>query len=265
MPSVGAPSPPDVRADEALHAVIEATRALLWIETRADAAAAARDLVEALGGTTVPAATSTSEAIPVDVSFGEGEPVLPIAAPSTVARMLLERYLPAFVRDAHQALELCESTERLAEQAAIDPLTGLVSRRMLGRVIGRLRPVHTVIMIDLDHFKDVNDTLGHHEGDRVLRVLGHAITACLRATDSAGRYGGEEFVVILDGEGAEPFLQRLQSTWLRTRPHPVTFSAGVASASPDPARALEAADRAMYRAKRSGRDRWCAADAEDYT
>jgi diguanylate cyclase (GGDEF)-like protein len=135
---------------------------------------------------------------------------------------------------------------------------------MLGRALGRIQPENTVIMIDLDHFKAVNDNLGHAEGDRVLSVLGHTLTAAVRATDRVGRYGGEEFVVILAAEGADPFLNRLQAEWTRARPHQVTFSAGVAPARPAPGRALEAADRAMYRAKQSGRDQWQWAVEEDY-
>jgi diguanylate cyclase (GGDEF)-like protein len=264
MPGPPAPPPAEPSADAALSAVLDATRALLWIKTPADVAAVARDLVEILGGRVIPALTSTGDVLPVDVSFGVGEPVLPAAPPAGAARMLLERHLPAFARDAHRALELVSYPARLAEDAAVDPLTGLPNRRMLGRALGRLQPEDTVVMIDLDHFKAVNDSLGHHEGDRVLHLLGLTLASTLRATDRAGRYGGEEFVVILSENGAEQFLTRLQSEWVKTRPHPITFSAGVASARPDPRKALNAADRAMYRAKRSGRNRWEWATKEDY-
>jgi len=259
-PVVGRSEPPDA----ALYAVIEATRALLWIETPADGAAAAFDLIHALGGTVAAADAEPVDAIPVDVSFGAASPSLPVAPSASVARMLLERHLPAFVADVHRALELADSALRLAEEAGIDVLTGLTNRRLLGRTLGRLLAGQVVIMLDLDHFKDVNDSLGHQEGDRVLRSFGKALTLSLRATDRAGRYGGEEFVVILQSDGAEPFLRRLASEWATIRPHPVTFSAGIAPAGPDPTRALEAADRAMYRAKRSGRDRWCTALPGDY-
>ncbi len=111
----------------------------------------------------------------------------------------------------------------------------------------------------------MNDTLGHPEGDRVLEALGRTLAAGLRARDHAGRYGGEEFVVILGGDGLpDPFLERLRREWEVARPHPVTFSAGVAYARPDPKHALEAADRALYRAKASGRDQWQWATNEDY-
>ena len=258
------PPPAEPAADAALSAVLDATRALLWIESPAAVALIARNLVRVLGGRVVPAADSTADALPVDVSFGVGEPVLPAAAPTGVARMLLERHLPAFVRDAQRALELLDRPSRLAQDASIDALTGLANRRTLGRALGRLRPEDTVVMIDLDHFKAINDSLGHNEGDKVLRLFGHTLAATVRATDQVGRYGGEEFVVILPENGAERFLARLRIEWMRARPYPVTFSAGLASAGPEPRKALPAADRALYRAKQSGRNRWTRAVEEDY-
>jgi diguanylate cyclase (GGDEF)-like protein len=257
-------SPPAPAPDAALSAVLEATRALLWVKTPADVATVARDLVEMLGGRVIPALPSTGDALPVDVSFGAGEPALPAAPRGGAARLLLERHLPAFVRDAQRALELLDRPSRLAEDASFDALTGLANRRTLGRILGRLRPTDTVIMIDLDHFKAINDSFGHREGDSVLRLFGRTLDSILRAAERAGRYGGEEFVVILPEDGAEPFLTRLRTEWTKIRPYPTTFSAGVASARPDPRKALEAADRAMYRAKESGRNRWERAIEEDY-
>ena len=87
-------------------------------------------------------------------------------------------------------------------------------------------------MIDLDHFKAINDSLGHREGDKVLRLFGHTLAATVRAADQVGRYGGEEFVVILPENGAERFLARLRIEWMRARPYPVTFSAGLACRRP---------------------------------
>jgi diguanylate cyclase (GGDEF)-like protein len=264
------PTPPPVpplaepSVDAALSAVLYATRALLWIESPTAVAEIARDLVEVLGGRVVPAADSTEDALPVDVSFSVGQPALPAAPQAGLARMLLERYLPAFVRDAQRALELLDRPSRLAQDASIDALTGLSNRRTLGLALGRLRPEDTVVMIDLDHFKAINDSHGHREGDQVLRLFGRTMAASLRAADQVGRYGGEEFVVILPGGGAERFLARLRIEWMRTRPYPVTFSAGVAAARPDPRTALQAADRALDRAKQSGRNRWERSTEEDY-
>jgi diguanylate cyclase (GGDEF)-like protein len=258
------PPPIEPSADAALSAVLDATRALLWIESPTAVAEIARDLVEMLGGRVIRAAGSTEDALPVDVSFSVGEPVLPAAPQAGVARMLLERHLPAFVRDAQRALELLDRPSRLAPDASMDALTGLANRQTLGRGLGRLRPEDTVVMIDLDHFKAINDTFGHREGDNMLRLFGRTLAASLRAADQVGRYGGEEFVVILPGNGAERFLARLRIEWMRTRPYPVTFSAGVAAARPDPGKALHAADRALDRAKQSGRNRWERSVEEDY-
>ena len=263
--SVPAPLVPVVSGDTGMEAVVDATRRLLWIDSPADAVAVVSSLIADLGGSLAPARIVHREALPVDVSFGEGEPLLPVAAPLSVARMLLERHLPMFMLDAQRALELAGKTARLTEAAFIDALTGLANRRMLDRSLCRLRPEDLVIMIDLDHFKAVNDTLGHAEGDRVLHILGRTLMANLRARDLAGRYGGEEFVVILtDAGGPEAFLVRLRRGWEAARPHPITFSAGVAAARPDPGRALAAADRALYRAKASGRDQWQYATEEEY-
>jgi len=246
--------------------VLEATRALFWIESPADASLAARRLVTDLGGEITLARSADSDALPVDLAFGEGEPTLPAAPPLSVARMLLQRHLPLFMVDAHRALELADKTVRLAEDASVDSLTGLASRRRLDRFLGRMRPDDTVIIVDLDHFKTVNDTLGHLEGDRVLEVFGATISANLRARDHAGRYGGEEFVILLAGGGEpDPLLTRLRSAWASVRTHPISFSAGIAPARPDPTRALNAADHALYRAKSCGRDQWQWATEEDYT
>lgn len=250
--------------DSALQAALNATRSLLWIATPADVAPVVLELVRALGGEVVEARTAGGDALPVDISFGLGEPILPTAPAGSVAHMLLERWIPGTVRDALRTLELAERSSRLAEDAAIDPLTGLHNRRMLGRVLGRLGADNTVIMIDLDHFKAINDTLGHVEGDRVLRALGKTLGACVRATESACRYGGDEFVVVVGSTQADAFLDRLRVAWIEARPHPITFSAGVAPAALGPARALEAADRAMYRAKLGGRDQFHWATSDDY-
>jgi diguanylate cyclase (GGDEF)-like protein len=255
--------------DADLEAVLDATRQLFWLETPAEAADVVRKLISALGGQTVPARVATRDALPVDVSFGEQEPLLPSAPALSVARLLLERHLPSFMLDAQRALELADKTVRLTQDASVDALTGLANRRMLNRLLGRLQLNDTLIMVDLDHFKAVNDTFGHSEGDRVLTVLGQTITGVLRARDHAGRYGGEEFLVILGADGAsepEPdsFLLRFRLAWEAVRPHPITFSAGVATVGPDPQGALAAADRALYRAKMSGRDQWQTATKEDY-
>ena len=259
MPSVDEPrtAPTGTPQDDV---VLSATRELLWIETADDARTAALRLVDELGGIVVSPDTAGANALPIDLSFGIGDPVVPSAPVDSVARLLLSRHLPGFVRDAHRAVDLAARTEMLTQDAEIDVLTGLSNRRVMGRALGRLRNGDTVVMLDLDHFKQLNDQLGHVQGDEVLRSLGRAITETIRARDLASRFGGEEFLILLnepiDTAGVEAFLERLRANWEEYRPHPVTFSAGIAQVGGDPGDVVERADTAMYAAKRAGRDRW---------
>ncbi len=243
-------------------AVYEATRSLLRLRTGGDARRIAEHLVRDLGGRLVPAETGDPGVLPVDVSFGDGEPLLPAAPPGSAARALLERHLTPFLLDARHVLELSGRNERLAESASTDLLTGLPNRRMLDRALGRLSADDTVIMLDLDHFKQVNDNFGHAAGDEVLRMFGCVLRAAVRGRDTVGRFGGEEFLVVLaPPEGADVVLQRLRAEWLTERPFPVTFSAGIAASVGDPDETLRLADQALYQAKEAGRDRWTWATA----
>jgi diguanylate cyclase (GGDEF)-like protein len=177
---------------------------------------------------------------------------------------------------AVQNIRLHEEARR---QSVTDPLTGVGNVRQLTSTLFREieratrfeRPL-TVLMLDLDHFKEVNDTLGHGFGDLVLREFAHRLTACVREVDVVTRYGGEEFAVVLpetDLEGAGRLAERVLNA-VRSAPFrhgelqcSVTVSIGVA-AFPRNARSgeevLEAADEALYAAKRGGRDCWRAAE-----
>ena len=163
----------------------------------------------------------------------------------------------------------------LREMAATDMLTGLPNRRhFLGqleqekaRVSRAEEKCAAVLMIDIDHFKMVNDTFGHATGDQVLRHLATLMREGLRKIDTLGRLGGEEFAVILPGAdlpAAEIFAERLRNKVAETpTAHqswtiPLTISIGVTEIKPDDARADDAltrADRALYRAKECGRNR----------
>lgn len=248
------------------HIVLNATRALLHIEHAGDARDIAVALAEDLGGVVVDAAAYTAAgAVPVDLSFGAGPPLLALPT-SDVARMLLERFLPAFVEDGTRSLALVRNTDRLALEADIDPLTGLANRRASGRALGRVAEGDAVVLIDLDRFKELNDTLGHDEGDQVLREFGATLRDGLRQQDHAGRRGGEEFILVVPGatlDEARTLCDRLRSAWGARQPHPVSFSAGIASVRPG-SNAVVAADRALYRAKDSGRDQAQVAVDEDY-
>jgi diguanylate cyclase (GGDEF)-like protein len=238
-------------------AVFDATRSLFRLRSGSSARLVAERLVRELGGQLVPAGTDGPHVIPVDVSFGDGEPLLPAAAPGSAARALLDRHLGTFMLDARLVLQLNGQNEELAESASTDLLTGLPNRRMLERALGRLSADDTVIMLDLDNFKQVNDTFGHAAGDAVLRLFGHVLGGTVRGRDTVGRFGGEEFLVILPTTaGADAFLERLRAEWLTKRPFPVTFSAGIAASTGNPDETVSLADQALYQAKKAGRDQW---------
>lgn len=239
-------------------AVHSATRALLQVSSPTEARLTAMELVTDLGGSFVTSETDSGDIIPADLSFGDGEPLLAAAKPGTSSRLLLERYLSPYLLDARRVLELNVRTERLAESASTDTLTGLPNRRLIDRALGRLAGGDTVVILDLDHFKLINDQFGHAVGDEVLRAFGRVLRQTGRGRDLVGRFGGEEFVAVIDasGAGADAFLQRLKRTWAEHRPRPSTFSAGIARSVGDPDETIRLADEALYRAKSSGRDRW---------
>lgn len=161
-----------------------------------------------------------------------------------------------------------------------DGLTGLVDHRRfverVGQELSRSRRTGnegSLVMIDIDHFKAVNDTWGHQAGDLVLRRLATALVSWLRRTDVVGRYGGEEFgVLMLDTppERALPVIDAFRRHFAALDTHfgeaafRVTFSAGVAGMgrANDTAMLVAAADAALYRAKLEGRDRVVVAEAD---
>lgn len=122
----------------------------------------------------------------------------------------------------------------------------------------RLKPGDVVAVIDLDHFKRVNDTYGHAAGDRALCALADHLHSSMRGPDSAYRIGGEEFLVVLPGASRSGLavVRRLHDRW-RAQKRVATFSAGVAIVSPGESAhaAVARADGALYQAKHEGRDR----------
>jgi two-component system cell cycle response regulator len=171
--------------------------------------------------------------------------------------------------ERHAARQLYESSMR-------DPLTELYNRRYFDQRLGEehafalrhQRPL-SVILLDLDHFKRVNDSHGHPAGDEVLRQVAQLIKRCVRQEDIACRLGGEEFGVLVRVEGregaravAERIRKRVEESPVAFAGHliPITVSAGVATAAEprlfeSPAALLAAADEALYRAKAEGRNR----------
>lgn len=156
-----------------------------------------------------------------------------------------------------RALQRTRRSAQLSRQAGTDSLTGLGNRRELERALSDLQRGDAVVLLDLDHFKDVNDTYGHQVGDEALRSFATCLRRESRGMDLAVRYGGEEFAWVSRGTSvceAEAAVDRLRAAWARTRPL-ATFSAGVAvHDGPDPDATLREADLALYDAKQAGRN-----------
>ena len=158
----------------------------------------------------------------------------------------------------------------LDQIARSDPLTGLANRRHLDEQLAvhaasaeRHRHELSVAVIDIDNFKSVNDTFGHSAGDTVLREVARRLATSARVEDVVGRWGGEEFIVILPHCGvddaavvSERIRQAVEATPIRSEDGisiPVTVSVGCAAAAGD--RVIERADAALYAAKKGGRNR----------
>ncbi len=174
-----------------------------------------------------------------------------------------------------QASNLAEQNEALQKQAITDGLTGLSNRARFDQFLAakfaeanRLGKPLSLLMLDLDKFKSVNDTHGHQTGDDVLRSLGKLLLTAARTDDLAARYGGEEMVLVLPGTGRQTASAIAESIRraIAAKPVPctnvtlpVTASIGVASFEiggpfTEPAQLLKAADMAVYAAKRAGRN-----------
>jgi len=194
-----------------------------------------------------------------------------------VERLAGVELLAAAVADAMSlALSNIALREKLRTQALRDPLTGLYNRRYMEDVLERYAGLAnrsgsalSAIMIDLDHFKQLNDDHGHALGDAVLREVAASIVGAIRPSDVACRYGGEELVVLLADCGLDEALAKAEL--LRTRIESlsdirgmrITASFGVATTpetSPTGADIVAAADAALYRAKQAGRNRVAAAE-----
>ncbi|MGN6085709.1 sensor domain-containing protein [Trinickia sp.] len=169
--------------------------------------------------------------------------------------------------------ELVQSRDLLSRQANFDSLTELPNRYRLGeRLVQAIRDAErdgtrvAVVFLDIDHFKDVNDSLGHGIGDRLLREIGARLAGCVSEADTVARYGGDEFVMVVC-EGAHEdrltdVLARMshafaRPVWIDDTEFHVETSIGVAcfpTDGTDPETLLRRADLAMYRAKSNGRN-----------
>jgi diguanylate cyclase (GGDEF)-like protein len=198
-----------------------------------------------------------------------------IVAGCVVLGLLLFQWLPNAVKDWKKSEQRASDLQSLA---AIDPLTGLYNRRQfetlavaeLARCQRYLRPC-SFLMIDIDHFKVVNDTFGHEMGDWVLKMVANTLTAARRDADVVARYGGEEFVIMLPettGDAATTVAERIRSMvaaralGVEDSRLSLTISIGVGETMaglPGVETVLRDADQALYDAKARGRNIVCIA------
>jgi diguanylate cyclase len=189
------------------------------------------------------------------------------------ARMHTEHARATELTERVRTLE--DEIRKLSDEVSTDPLTQIANRRGLARAfeaersrVERLGGLLAIGLLDVDNFKKLNDTLGHHTGDEALKFLSRRVSECLRPSDVIARYGGEEFVVLLpetEVNEAQTVLTRLQrqlsAEFFTQDEHKVfiTFSAGVTQyRSDEPIEAgLDRADLALYEAKRTGKNRTC--------
>lgn len=170
--------------------------------------------------------------------------------------------------------------KELERQSVTDPLTGLYNRRYLFEQLAaelnrslRYEQPMCLLLIDIDHFKCVNDKHGHVVGDRVIQAFAQMLQGAIRGSDHVARYGGEEFCIILtntDLPGARVFAERTCAVAREFQHHdstgaifPATCSIGVAQVGPDTTDTeslIQAADEALYRAKNNGRDQVCVSE-----
>jgi len=182
------------------------------------------------------------------------------------------------LENAALAEQLRETLKQVEHQATTDALTGQMNRRALDAMLRRYMDAanhrefqFSVLMLDVDHFKKINDTHGHHVGDQALRGVADRIAAQLRGGDSCARYGGEEFVIVLPDtllaralDIAERIRGGLANIPLPTDPA-LTATASIGAAEYVAGTSIEtllaAADSAVYVAKRNGRNQVCAGEA----
>ena len=221
------------------------------------------------------AAGDTHICLPVNQS-GSAGCVVQIVASAEEAELtsLMIPFVSVYLREAGPVLEAKRLMEHLRENALRDPMTGLYNRRFLEDYVGALvsssqrrKSPFAVLMLDLDFFKQVNDTHGHEAGDKVIKTLADLLIRNLRGSDMAVRYGGEEFLLVLTDTGMEAALKAAEKIRAEVEATKIplsggilqkTISIGVAEFPTDADtfwQVVKYADVALYKAKSSGRNR----------
>ena len=212
----------------AADVVAWATRELLHAESTEEVAGIVARTVDRLGGRVVPAGADDPDALPLDVSFGVSEPMLPTAPAGSTARADLERHLPGLVSDARRAADVVLQTAHLSADVASDPHTGLETRASFVRELHRLRRDDAVVVVRLT-VPEPDPGEEDELDDAVVDFAAH-LRARLQPGDHAARIEEDEFGVLLRGTGTAGTtvaVARLRSGWEQEHPD-IALTVGVA-------------------------------------
>jgi len=164
-----------------------------------------------------------------------------------------------FIVRVNNLLETYDYLKKYKKESMIDPLTGAYNRLFLQSKLDnmyKMYDVKSVAMLDIDHFKKINDTYGHQKGDEVLKTFVKVIKSTIRSGDIVVRYGGEEFLIFMpNANKKEAFIAVAKIRAALHKGYDFTFSAGIADEGKTLAESIALADERLYEAKRSGRDR----------
>ncbi len=205
-----------------------ATRELLHAESTEEVAGIVARTVDRLGGHVVPAGADDPDALPLDVSFGVSEPMLPTAPVGSAARADLERHLPGLVSDARRAADIVLRTAHLSADVATDSHTGLETRASFVRELHRLRRDDAVVVVRLTVPEP--DPGDEDELDEAVTAFAAHLLARLHPGDHAALIEEDEFGVLLRGTGTAGTtvaVARLRSGWEQEHPD-ITLTVGVA-------------------------------------
>lgn len=204
-----------------LNAVTNAQRRLLGMRRREEATDVLVEVVRALGGRVVPADLRPLDAIPLDLTFGERETLVPAAAPGTPVRGRLERLMPALVEQARGMVNLLDAAGRLDPHGSLDLLTGLQSRDRLGRVLERALAGDRLVGFAIDGYPDVVGRYGRVRAEGALRELADLLDQHVHPADHTARVGPGA-VAALMVRPSEDQVDQLRRTvltgWPRHRP-----------------------------------------------